>query len=75
MPRRADPAAWDADRLLVAEEHRRLLEVVEDFPAGKLARKLGARKRWTYGDTILGITVHDAYHAGQIQLLKRIAPR
>jgi hypothetical protein len=38
-----------------------------------LNRHVGTRKRWTYGDLILGITVHDAYHAGQIQLLKRLA--
>jgi len=36
---------------------------------------MGSQKRWTYGDTILGITVHDAYHAGQIQLLKRMGRR
>jgi uncharacterized damage-inducible protein DinB len=70
-PRRADAAAWDADRALVAEQHRLLVEVVEAFPAGRLNRRMGAR-RWTYGDTILGITLHDAYHAGQIQLLRRI---
>ena len=71
MPRRADAAAWDADRALVAEQHRLLVEVVEAFPAGRLNRRMGAG-RWTYGDTILGITLHDAYHAGQIQLLRRI---
>jgi hypothetical protein len=44
---------------------------VAAFPAGRLNRRMGSR-RWSYGDTILGITLHDAYHAGQIQLLKRI---
>jgi hypothetical protein len=72
MPKRADEGAWAADRALVANEHRLLVEVVEAFPESLLARRMGTGKRWTYGDTILGITVHDAYHAGQIQLLKRI---
>jgi DinB family protein len=72
MPKRADDSAWAADCALVAEQHRLLLEVVQGFPASRLGRRMGPRKRWSYGDTILGITVHDAYHVGQIQLLKRI---
>lgn len=72
MPRRATEAAWAVDRALLAQEHRRLLAVIERFPAALLDRRAAGRKRWTYGDLILGITVHDAYHAGQIQLLKRI---
>jgi hypothetical protein len=75
MPKRADEGAWAADRALVANEHRLLVEVLEGFPASRLGRRMSRGKRWTYGDTILGITVHDAYHAGQIQLLKRIGRR
>ncbi len=29
-------------------------------------------KRWTFGEMVLGIAAHDAYHTGQIQLLKRL---
>ena len=29
-------------------------------------------RRWTYGELVLGIAAHDAYHTGQIQLLKRL---
>ena len=72
MPRPASEAAWDADRALLAREHRLLVEAVEGFPAGRLGRRVSSGRRWTYGDTILGITLHDAYHAGQIQLLKRL---
>jgi len=75
MPKRADDAAWAADRELVAEQHRLLVEVVEGFPASRLGRRISKGRPWSYGDTILGITVHDAYHAGQIQLLKRIGRR
>lgn len=70
MPRPADEAAWAADRALLAAEHRALVRVVEGFPAGRLNRRIARGKRWTFGDTILGILVHDAYHAGQLQLLK-----
>jgi hypothetical protein len=72
-PRPADEAAWAADQALLAREHRLLVEVVQDFPPARLNRRAGTRKRWTYGDLVLGITVHDAYHVGQIQLLKRLA--
>ena len=42
------------------------------FPDRLLHRSAGGRERWTWGDLILGITLHDAYHAGQIQMLKRL---
>ena len=71
MPKWATETAWAADRALLAEVHRRLREVINRFPAALLDRKAAGRRRWTCGDLILGITVHDAYHAGQIQLLKR----
>jgi hypothetical protein len=71
MPKPAGEAAWAADRALLAEQHRLLVQAVKQFPATRLGRRVSAGKRWTYGDTVLGITVHDAYHAGQIQLLKR----
>jgi len=71
LPEPADEAAWAADRALVAEEHRLLAEAIGRFPPGQLERRAG--KRWSYGDLIIGIMAHDAYHAGQIQLLKRIS--
>jgi hypothetical protein len=72
VPRPANEKAWVEDRGLLAEEHRLLLETIEDFPDPLLHRSAGGRKRWTWGDLILGITMHDAYHAGQIQMLKRL---
>jgi hypothetical protein len=72
MPTPANSAAWAADRRLLADEHQLLLETIEDFPGALLGRSAGGRKRWSWGDLILGILVHDAYHAGQIQLLKRL---
>jgi DinB family protein len=74
-PEPADAAAWAADRALVANEHRLLVTAMESFPADRLDRRVGKGKRWTYGEMMLGIAVHDAYHAGQIQLLKRLGNR
>ncbi len=32
-------------------------------------------RKWSYGDLIAGVLAHDAYHTGQIQLLKRLWKR
>jgi uncharacterized damage-inducible protein DinB len=72
VPTRADEALWQADRALLAEEHRLLNAVIADFDHRHLDRIPGGGKRWTYGETLIGIAMHDAYHTGQIQLLKRL---
>ena len=74
MPVPADARAWTRDRELLAVEHQLLLETVEDFPVALLGKSAGGRK-WTWGDTIVGIIMHDAYHAGQIQMMKRLYDR
>jgi len=56
--------AWRADLQFLADEHRALRQVVESLPAARLRR--GVR-------LIRGAAYHDVYHAGQIQLLKRLA--
>jgi len=41
-------------------------------PVGRYGEPLPAGKGWTLGELILGIAQHDAYHTGQIQMLKRL---
>ena len=62
---------WKEDVALLVAEHERLRDVVSDVPQSVLARPLG-RGRYTIGHLIRGIAAHDLYHAGQIQLLKRL---
>ena len=38
----------------------------------RLGRRPPSSRRWTYGDLVIGIALHDAYHTGQIQLMKRL---
>ncbi len=71
LPEPADAAAWRADLDLLHAEHGRLREVVGNLREADLDRK-AARGRWTVADTIRGVALHDIYHAGQIQLLKRL---
>jgi uncharacterized damage-inducible protein DinB len=72
LPRPADEQAWAADTALLRSEHERLVEAVRGLSARRLSTIPPAGKRWTYGELVLGIAAHDAYHTGQIQLLKRL---
>ena len=71
-PIQPDERAWASDVALLRTEHDRLVEAVRAFPARRLGAVPPGGKRWTYGEIVLGIAAHDAYHTGQIQLLKRL---
>jgi hypothetical protein len=70
-PDRADEAAWRADLALLARMHQQLREAVSVVPVGSLNRVPPGSTVSTF-DLIAGIIAHDLYHAGQIQLLKRL---
>jgi uncharacterized damage-inducible protein DinB len=67
-------AAWKADVALLIETHKSLRAAVEQLspkaidvtPEGSTVSNLAI---------IMGIASHDLYHAGQIQLLKRLQPK
>jgi len=69
QPRRPDPSAWRADLKLLSAEHRALVQVVSRLTPRQLAGRVG---RWSVADTILGVALHDTYHAGQIGYLRRV---
>ena len=60
---------WKNDLTLLSAEHRRLREAIITLPLSKLGRTSGS---YTTTALIYGIANHDIYHAGQIQLLKRL---
>jgi len=62
---------WHDDVRLLAEEHERLREVVKRLSPRSMTRIVG-HGRDTAAYTVRGIAAHDLYHAGQIQLLKRL---
>jgi hypothetical protein len=72
--RPVDPseASWRADLALLDEMHRALRETVRRFPARSLGKTPGGSKVSNFA-LISGVAAHDLYHAGQIQLLKRLA--
>ena len=65
---------WKRDVALLASEHRQLRAAVAVFPASKLAHHAPGSP-FTYAALIRGGAAHDLYHAGQIQLLKRLMSR
>ena len=67
-----DAAAWAQDIALLRAEHERLLTTIAKVPPRRYGEATSGGKRWTMGELILGIAQHDAYHAGQIQMLKRL---
>jgi hypothetical protein len=72
-PETAAAAAWKADLALLASEHRQLRAVIARLKAADL-RKRTPPGRATVGFLVRGIAAHDLYHAGQIQILKRLCP-
>lgn len=71
-PSSPDAGQWAGDVALLKAEHARLVEAAAGVPPAQLGRRPPSSRRWTYGDLIVGIALHDAYHTGQIQLMKRL---
>ena len=65
-------AAWRRDLLLLDEMHRALRQSVAELTSADLSQFRGGRGKVTIFDLVAGIAAHDVYHAGQIQLLKRL---
>jgi len=64
-------STWKQYTALLDAEHRTLRGVVASFPGERL-RLIAPGGKVSYVHVILGIAMHDVYHAGQIQLLKRL---
>ena len=62
---------WRADVALLDQMHVTLRGVVAALPAKELARTPAGTKVGNFA-LVSGIAAHDLYHAGQIQLLKRL---
>jgi hypothetical protein len=56
---------------LLDEQHRLLHNAIAGLKPADLGRR-GWHSRWPIKAEIYGIASHDLYHAGQIQLLKRL---
>ena len=74
LPDAPTDAAWRRDRGLLDEQHALLRDAIAHVPPGHLGRR-GWRSKWPIKAEIYGIASHDLYHAGQIQILKKLMTR
>lgn len=63
------PLSWTRIRKAVEDQQERLVALVKDIAAGRAESPLDETQRF---ELVLGITCHAVYHAGQVQLLKRL---
>jgi hypothetical protein len=70
-PEAKTAAAWRRDLALLEQMHRQLRAAVEACPPKRLAARAPGSP-FTFADLVRGAAAHDLYHAGQIQLLKRL---
>ena len=62
---------WRRDLRLLEDEHAQLRAAVAAFPAARWTRKAPG-KPFNFAGLVRGVAAHDLYHAGQIQLLRRL---
>ena len=65
----AAPLPWSKVASVVTNEQDRLARTLADIADGRTASPLSADERF---ELVVGITCHAVYHAGQIQLVKRL---
>lgn len=61
---KATEAAWRADRVILENQHRELVQAAHEVLKSPAAGK--------YLPMLYGVAFHDIYHAGQIRLLRRL---
>lgn len=71
-------AAWERVRAALTASRDALLAAVASFPVERLDEKIADASTAelgglsTFGQTLLGLAEHNAYHGGQIVLLRRL---
>jgi hypothetical protein len=73
LPRPFTEGAWRDQIALLEEQHRALRATVAELSPARVHSRAAASKV-SNATLIYGCASHDIYHAGQIQLLKRLQP-
>ena len=73
-PHEATETAWRSDIALLDQMHRSLRNEITSLADGDLHRSPSGSTVSNFA-LLSGIAAHDLYHAGQIQLLKRLSTR
>ncbi|HEX2838052.1 MAG TPA: DinB family protein [Phycisphaerales bacterium] len=72
LPEVPDAKAWKRDIALLKQCQYNLEAVVESLADADLSQRPSLKHKHTLAFYIAGAAAHDAYHTGQIQLLKRL---
>jgi len=67
----ANEAAWKADVKLLTDTHKSLRQAIAALTPEAL-QQIPAGSKVSNFSMVVGIAAHDLYHAGQIQLIKRM---
>lgn len=70
-PAEGDEERWKRELKLLGEEHRQLVAAVSSIRSADLGVFAGGSRN-DNATVIYGVAAHDLYHAGQIQLIKRL---
>jgi hypothetical protein len=71
IPKKPNKSSWQEDLELLTEWHKKLRQIILEFPMTRW-NECPPESKWTFLQTAYGVASHDLYHAGQIQLLKRL---
>ncbi len=76
VPTAATEAAWQRACRELSRAHAALLRVAAALPGRRwslvVPRADGAEDGITLADTVIGVAQHDAYHLGQVALMRRL---
>jgi uncharacterized damage-inducible protein DinB len=78
LPAAPDDRAWRGALATLDEAHIALRDAVRDLDASRLAARVGDERNAALGtgvtlaQTINGLVQHDAYHSGQIAIVKKL---
>ncbi len=70
-PRAADEKSWTRIKRLLDRHHKLARQAIMDLPESALFKR-APNSKYRYFELVCGMASHDLYHAGQIQLLKKI---
>ncbi len=71
IPSPADAKAWKQTLAFTRKEHIRLRKAIEHMPLSKI-HYVPSRAKLRNSEILHGVANHNLYHAGQIQLIKRL---
>ena len=72
VPDQPDARSWTRDRHLLRDEHEALCNAAHALGEVGPHDPVPSKPRWSWLQLLEGIHMHDTYHTGQIQIMKRL---